>query len=193
MEDGQPAEHHLVRRCDPGSVVFRVATRAEVVAVASAANGRIDVPRRCNASVFEYQTREGDFIDFDVASAGQQATALMRVLLAQPGPPLIVDQPEDDLDTQVVQDVVERIWQAKFHRQLIFASHNANLVVNGDAELVVCCDYRIAGDQSGGKIKMVPSIWPRFVRTGRLSRHTNSVTKRPSRRNSRRANVVACR
>ena len=108
--------------------------------------------------VFEYQTREGDFIDFDVASAGQQATALMRVLLAQAGPPLIVDQPEDDLDSQVVQDVVERIWKAKFHRQLIFASHNANLVVNGDAELVVCCDYRTAGDQSGGKIKIEGAI-----------------------------------
>jgi hypothetical protein len=34
----------------------------------------------------------------------------------------------------------------------IFASHNANLVVNGDAELVAWCDYRTAGDQSGGKI-----------------------------------------
>lgn len=37
-------------------------------------------------------------------------------------------------------------------RQLIFVSHNANLVVNGDAELVAWCEYRKAGDQSGGKI-----------------------------------------
>jgi chromosome segregation protein len=47
---------------------------------------------------------------------------------------------------------VEHLWKAKTRRQIIFASHNANLVVNGDAELVVWCDYRKAGDQSLGKI-----------------------------------------
>lgn len=101
---------------------------------------------------FEYQTKEDVFIDFASASAGQQATALLRVLLAQPGPPLIIDQPEDDLDSEVVQNIVEEIWSAKQHRQLVFASHNANLVVNGDAELVVHCDYRVRGEQSLGEV-----------------------------------------
>ncbi len=108
--------------------------------------------------VFEYQTKEGEFIAFNAASAGQQATALLRVLLAQTGVPLIIDQPEEDLDSQVVQDVVTRIWAAKQRRQLIFASHNANLVVNGDAELVVACDYRKQGDQSGGRVKLEGAI-----------------------------------
>ena len=49
-------------------------------------------------------------------------------------------------------EIVERVWHAKQKRQLIFVSHNANLVVNGDAELVAWCDYRTAGDQSRGKI-----------------------------------------
>ncbi len=102
--------------------------------------------------VFEYMQREGEYIDFADASAGQQATALLRVLLNQKGPPLIIDQPEDDLDNQVILDVVEEIWQAKKMRQLIFSSHNANIVVNGDADLVVCFDYRTAADQSGGTI-----------------------------------------
>ncbi|MDA8286598.1 MAG: AAA family ATPase, partial [Actinomycetota bacterium] len=101
---------------------------------------------------FEYQTKEDVFIDFASASAGQQATALLRVLLAQPGPPLIIDQPEDDLDSEVVQNIVEEIWCAKQHRQLVFSSHNANLVVNGDAELVVHCDYRVRGEQSLGEV-----------------------------------------
>lgn len=101
---------------------------------------------------FEYQTKENVFIDFASASAGQQATALLRVLLAQQGPPLIIDQPEDDLDSEVVQNIVEEIWGAKHHRQLVFASHNANLVVNGDAELVVHCDYRVRGEQSLGEV-----------------------------------------
>ena len=114
---------------------------------------------------FEYRTREDDYIAFEDASAGQQATALMAVLLAQPGPPLVVDQPEDDLDSQVVQDVVSRLWNAKSKRQIIFASHNANLVVNGDADLVVCCDYRVAGDQSGGRIKLEGAIDQSAVRS----------------------------
>ncbi len=53
---------------------------------------------------------------------------------------------------------VREVWSAKTRRQLIFASHNANLVVNGDAELIVCCDYRTAGDQSGGTIKVQGAI-----------------------------------
>jgi len=40
----------------------------------------------------------------------------------------------------------------KQRRQIIFASHNANLVVNGDAELVAWCGYRAMGDQSRGVI-----------------------------------------
>lgn len=105
-----------------------------------------------SAPVFEYKSREGDYIDFQNASAGQQATALLKSLLNQPGPPLIIDQPEEDLDNPVMPEIVENLWNAKTRRQIIFASHNANLVVNGDAELVVWCDYRKAGDQSLGKI-----------------------------------------
>ena len=108
--------------------------------------------------VFEYQTKEQEYIPFEHASAGQQATALLKVLLAQSGMPLIIDQPEEDLDSQVVQDVVRWLWDAKEHRQVLFASHNPNLVVNGDADLVVVCDYRRSGDESGGQLKLQGAI-----------------------------------
>jgi chromosome segregation protein len=49
--------------------------------------------------------------------------------------------------------IVSKIWQSKSRRQLIFSSHNANLVVNGDADLVLVCAYLNAGDQSAGHIK----------------------------------------
>ncbi|MEJ8472849.1 TrlF family AAA-like ATPase [Roseibium algae] len=101
---------------------------------------------------FEYRSREGEYIAFSNASSGQQATALLRTLLNQAGPPLLIDQPEEDLDNPVMQEIVEQVWSAKRRRQIIFVSHNANLVVNGDAELVAWCEYRKAGDQSGGKI-----------------------------------------
>jgi type III restriction enzyme len=114
--------------------------------------------------IFHYETKEKEYIAFEQASAGQQATALLRVLLGQTGMPLIIDQPEEDLDSQVVEDVVTQLWKAKRGRQVIIASHNANLVVNGDAELVVVCDYRITGDQSGGQIKAEGAIDMREVR-----------------------------
>jgi chromosome segregation protein len=108
--------------------------------------------------IFEYRIRDGEYISFADASAGQQATALLRVLLNQEGPPLIIDQPEEDLDNQVILEIVTEIWKAKQKRQIVFTSHNANIVVNGDADLVVCCDYRTAGDQSGGRVKAQGAI-----------------------------------
>jgi ABC-type cobalamin/Fe3+-siderophores transport system ATPase subunit len=133
--------------------ITKIAERLNVDAWLSLALAEID-----DHPMFEYRTKDGEYIAFSDASAGQQATALLRVLLNQEGPPLIIDQPEDDLDSQVVLEIVEQIWLAKSRRQLIFSSHNANLVVNGDAELVVCCDYRAAGDQSGGRIKTEGAI-----------------------------------
>jgi type III restriction enzyme len=99
-----------------------------------------------------------EYIDFADASAGQQATALLTVLLNQQGAPLIIDQPEDDIDSKMIKDIVEQVWKAKTRRQLIFASHSANFVVNGDAELVVCCDYVKAGVQTNGMIKLIGAI-----------------------------------
>ncbi|WP_324680108.1 TrlF family AAA-like ATPase [Hymenobacter sp. GOD-10R] len=98
------------------------------------------------------------YISFSDASAGQQATALLTVLLNQPGAPLVIDQPEDDIDNRAMGAVIEHLWSAKRKRQLVFASHNANLVVNGDAELLVCCDYVKKDDQSKGRIKYEGAI-----------------------------------
>jgi type III restriction enzyme len=108
---------------------------------------------------------QGEYIPFRNASAGQQATALLKTLLNQPGPPLIIDQPEEDLDNPVMIEVVNQLWTAKQLRQMVFASHNANLVVNGDAELVVWFGYRTAGDQSRGTIQGVGAIDVEDART----------------------------
>ena len=110
--------------------------------------------------VFNYIVNQtaNEMIAFKDASAGQQATALITVLLNQEGMPLLIDQPEDDIDNKSIERIVESIWKAKQRRQIIFTSHNANLVVNGDAELILCCDYRKTGDQSGGHIKLQGAI-----------------------------------
>lgn len=108
--------------------------------------------------VFYYSSGDSDNIPFEDSSAGQQATAIMNVLLSQEGPPLIIDQPEDDLDSLVIKEIVSRLWEAKKKRQIIFSSHNANIVVNGDAELVICCSYKSSGGQTMGNIKTKGAI-----------------------------------
>jgi type III restriction enzyme len=98
-----------------------------------------------------------EFIPFQDASPGQQATALMRTLLADEGPPLLIDQPEEDLDNEQIRAIADRIAETKHNRQLIFVSHNANIVVNGDAELVVHFDYA-SSNKTRGVIERTGSI-----------------------------------
>ena len=75
---------------------------------------------------------EGDReISFEKASDGQRAAALLFMLLEQSGGPLIIDQPEGDLDNKIITELTGKLHYAKEKRQLVFASHNANLVVNG--------------------------------------------------------------
>ena len=84
-------------------------------------------------------------------SKGQKATALLLLLLLESKSPLIIDQPEDDLDNRfVTSGVVPRIRVAKRDRQFIFATHNANIPVLGDAELIaVLSASGEAGDGQG--------------------------------------------
>lgn len=74
-------------------------------------------------------------------SKGQRATALLLLLLGASTSPLIIDQPEDDLDNRFVYDgVVSRLRALKGMRQVIVSTHNANVPVLGDAELVVALE-----------------------------------------------------
>ncbi len=71
-------------------------------------------------------------------STGQKATAVLLLLLIDSDAPLIVDQPEDDLDNSFIAEVVvPRMRESKQRRQFLFSTHNANIPVLGDAELIV--------------------------------------------------------
>jgi hypothetical protein len=74
----------------------------------------------------------------DALSTGQKATAVLLLLLLESDAPLVVDQPEDDLDNRFISDgVVPIMRQEKRRRQFICSTHNANIPVLGDAELIV--------------------------------------------------------
>ena len=71
-------------------------------------------------------------------STGQKCTAILPILLLDSDNPLIIDQPEDNLDNRFIfQTVVESVRRVKQHRQLILITHNPNIPVLGDAEQVV--------------------------------------------------------
>jgi DNA repair ATPase RecN len=71
-------------------------------------------------------------------STGQKATAVLLLLLLESDAPLVVDQPEDDLDNRFITDgVVPKMREEKQRRQFVFATHNANIPVLGDAELIL--------------------------------------------------------
>jgi chromosome segregation protein len=74
-------------------------------------------------------------------SPGQRSMALLALALVNGNDPLIVDQPEDDLDNRFIyEDLVKLLADVCAHRQLIVATHNANIPILGDAELVVALD-----------------------------------------------------
>lgn len=71
-------------------------------------------------------------------SPGQKCAALLAFILSYGDTPLLLDQPEDDLDNELIyQLIVKQIRATKHKRQIIIVTHNANIVVNGDAEMVL--------------------------------------------------------
>jgi ABC-type cobalamin/Fe3+-siderophores transport system ATPase subunit len=84
-----------------------------------------------------------DFRPIQQGSAGQRAAAMLAFLLAYGGEPIVVDQPEDDLDNHLIyQLVVQQMRSNKQRRQIITVTHNPNIVVNGDAEMVHAFDFK---------------------------------------------------
>jgi ATPase subunit of ABC transporter with duplicated ATPase domains len=77
--------------------------------------------------------------DFSKLSLGQQQSILLSILLfSKSKAPLIIDQPEDNLDSEFIyKTLVRSLRMIKEHRQVIIVTHNANIAVLGDAELIV--------------------------------------------------------
>ena len=88
-------------------------------------------------------------------STGQKCTAILNLLLSGRDDPLIIDQPEDHLDNAFIADrIVHDLRELKTKRQFIFATHNANIPVFGDAELITALD----SDKDGGRIREIGAI-----------------------------------
>jgi hypothetical protein len=94
------------------------------------------------------------FQPIERGSPGQKTAALLAFLLSYGDEPMLLDQPEDDLDNHLIYDLIVRELRAvKRQRQMIIVTHNPNIVVNGDAELTIAL-HAPAGqtliEQAGG-------------------------------------------
>lgn len=94
--------------------------------------------------------REGEttYTELSSLSVGEKCSAILSIALLSKERPLVIDQPEDDLDHAFITDsIVRGIRDAKSERQIIAASHNPNIPVLGDAELVFRVAHQ-AGDDN---------------------------------------------
>jgi len=88
-------------------------------------------------------------------STGQKCTAILPILMFDSANPLLIDQPEDNLDNRYVYEcIVTTVKKVKGGRQLIFVTHNPNIPVLGDAEQVVVLqsDGRSGSIHSSGTV-----------------------------------------
>ena len=92
--------------------------------------------------VIEYRKGKNEtFKSISNASPGQKSAAILTLLLSHGEGPLILDQPEDDLDNYLIYDlIVEQLLHSKDNRQIIVVTHNANIPVNGDSEQIIIMD-----------------------------------------------------
>ena len=87
--------------------------------------------------------RDQDWQDVSHASPGQRGAAMLSLVLHHGSEPLVLDQPEDDLDTSLIsQLIVTELRKSRWVRQLIVVTHNANIPVLGDAEEIIVMEAR---------------------------------------------------
>lgn len=78
----------------------------------------------------------------EALSMGERAVVLLKILMGLDDKPLLIDQPEEHLDNRYIYDELTPAFRkAKARRQIIIATHNANLVVNTDAEQILIAEH----------------------------------------------------
>ncbi|QUB99631.1 TrlF family AAA-like ATPase [Cellulosimicrobium cellulans] len=84
----------------------------------------------------------GGYIPVDRGSPGQKTAALLTVILQMGTDPLVLDQPEDDLENKLIRGLaVETLKSIKSNRQLVVSTHNANVVVTSASENIIVLEH----------------------------------------------------
>ena len=112
---------------------------------------------RCPDRYFlELRMDDGSYRRLDELSGGQRVSVLLSLLLeTEDNRPLVIDQPEDELDNRFLfETVLPALKKMKGRRQVIVATHNANVVVNGDADMVI----QLEASASRGRVSCAGAI-----------------------------------
>lgn len=110
---------------------------------------------------------ENGSIDINEGSPGQKSAAILAFILNSGENPLIIDQPEDDLDNSLIYSlVVKSIRKMKSKRQIIIVTHNPNIPVLGDAEGIVVLERNNQGKVTFRKDKKTGCIEEKLIREG---------------------------
>jgi len=103
---------------------------------------RVRIPDRLSVVLRRRDGTDAGRLDGDL-SVGQRCTAILAILLADGNHPVVIDQPEDEIANEFIyEELVPLIRSAKERRQVIVSTHDPNLPVNGDAELIIALETR---------------------------------------------------
>lgn len=87
--------------------------------------------------------KQGKEEDIQTGSAGERTAGMLGLLLALNDIPLIIDQPEDDLDTRLISSfVVPGFKLLKKNRQLLLVTHNPNIAVNANSDNIIHMNFQ---------------------------------------------------
>jgi hypothetical protein len=123
----------------------------------------VELPDTINIELNTAHDSQDNYRPIGKLSTGQQCTAILHLLLLKNLDPLIMDQPEDNLDNSFIAErIVSELRSAKVIRQFIFATHNANIPVFGDAEWIGVLESSL--DQAYMPVEAQGAIDMPFVR-----------------------------
>jgi hypothetical protein len=98
----------------------------------------------------EYEVETGRYKGLNQLSVGGKGTVILSLALIEGDAPLVIDQPEEPLDTLAIHEqIVSTLRKQKESRQFIFTTHNPNVAVGGDAEL----NYVLEASADQGRVK----------------------------------------
>jgi ABC-type lipoprotein export system ATPase subunit len=114
----------------------------------------------------EYEVEHGRNKGLNELSVGGKGTVILSLALVEGDSPLVIDQPEEPLDTLAIHEqIVGTLRKQKDSRQFIFTTHNPNIAVGGDAEL----NYILEASADQGKVKSSGGV--DHVETNKLLLH----------------------
>ena len=142
-KEARPSPARLLAHLDAGTLdavgMTAAVQRTFREAMTKARRRRLAALSAPDVYVLELRLDDGEYRRLEALSGGQRVSVLLSLLLETcDDTPLVIDQPEDELDNRFLSEtILPALKKLKGRRQIIVATHNPNIVVNGDADLVI--------------------------------------------------------